>query len=66
MTPDESSIVKSKLSPRAPRPPRPHASTPRSNASSIRSGGIGSLAEEKVAIDAERQKKLAEQANSPW
>ncbi|KAG2173807.1 hypothetical protein INT43_005227 [Umbelopsis isabellina] len=45
---------------------RPIAHTSRSNASSIRSGGINSFAEEKLAQDAERQKKLAEQANSPW
>lgn len=63
MTPDEGSMAKAKLAPRAHKPPRPHTSTPRSNASSIRSGGISSLAEEKAA---ERQKKLAEQANSPW
>ncbi|CAO3668446.1 unnamed protein product [Umbelopsis ramanniana] len=63
VTPDENSMAKAKLAPRAHKPPRPHTSTPRSNASSIRSGGISSLAEEKAA---ERQKKLAEQANSPW
>ncbi|KAH8547956.1 3-phosphoinositide-dependent protein kinase 1-like protein [Umbelopsis sp. PMI_123] len=63
VTPDENSVSKAKLTPRAHRPPRPHANTPRSNASSIRSGGINSLAEEKAA---ERQKKIAEQAISPW
>ncbi|GAB5591925.1 3-phosphoinositide dependent protein kinase-1 [Umbelopsis nana] len=67
-TPDENALVKpTKLPPpRTHRPPRPHPGTPRSNASSIRSGGISSLVEEKLVIDAERQKRLAEQANSPW